>query len=188
MRLSPTVTIPIAVRNIAFVITRLPYLLIAAGVAFLFCGLIVWLFNLPLVWHVLTELPLSISQKIQFLWYGYTGLLANSNRTFATLTIMNSLLAGVQTSLLWWILRNRLHKLKTQTGTSGLPLILAIVSGGCAACGGSLLTPLLSALGATSSALISTIGQVLLFISTLLFTYSIYRLGLQIPRQEKHES
>jgi hypothetical protein len=61
--------------------------------------------------------------------------------------------------------------------SGGAGLIFAVLSGGCVACGTSILAPLLATIGATSTVFVQDLSNFLNWISIILISYSIYKLS-----------
>lgn len=58
--------------------------------------------------------------------------------------------------------------------------MLALLSGGCAACGTSLLAPLIASAGAVGAPLLRDLGAIFNWLGSLLLIYSIYKLSLLV--------
>lgn len=182
MKLSPKVGAPVALKNTLYILANPLYALVAVVAAFVVCGLFIWSLNLPVLWYVITEAPLTIGKKLGFMLYGYKSVVQGGDKLFSVLAITASLLAGIQTALLVRVLRQRSSPGKKQTAVGGSGLGLAILSSGCMACGTSLLAPVLASVGATSVSVLHIFGSGLLFVSSLMFIYAIYRLALLVDK------
>jgi hypothetical protein len=165
----------IAGRGLGKVLGRPQWALTALGVAFLVVTFFVWIPNIELL-YMLGKLPaLSYAQKISVFFEGFRGLFLNFAQWQALAIILISLLMGMNVALLLAVGVSR----RGAYGSSG-SLLLAIFGAGCAACGTSILAPLLaSAAAATSIGFIETLGAVAQGAAILLLGYSIYKLGLQ---------
>lgn len=166
--------------NVVGVLTKPGYALLAITMTFLLISIIVWSLNYQLVSYVLFQLPLSVAQKIQFFAYGYQSLFTAFDSLLSMSVILISILFGINIALLTYAVRHRAATFGS-AGTGGVAAVLGVLSSGCAACGTSLLGPLLATLGATSISMVHTVGAAFNIIGSLLLLYSIYKLGLQAP-------
>jgi 4-hydroxybenzoate polyprenyltransferase len=123
---------------------------------------------------------LSTQQKIEFFTYGYRSLFTSFDNLLSVSVISLAVLFGVNIAVLTYSLRRKTASARA-TGTSGIAATLGILSSGCAACGTSLLGPLLATLGATSITAVHNIGTAFNLIGSALLLYSIYKLALQTP-------
>jgi hypothetical protein len=179
MNISLKTKIKLAASNtLRIVCTKPPYTLLTVFAALLMLSLIIWSLNYQLVGYIVTNSSLDILQKIRFFSYGYEALFTSFDTLLSVSVISLSFLFGVNLAVLTYALRRR-TALARATGTSGIAATLGILSSGCAACGTSLLGPLLASFGATSIAAAHNIGAAFSFVGSLLLLYSIYKITLQ---------
>ena len=165
-----------SLKGFVSVMRRPKYILIAVAVGFFMSGFIIWSLNFDLVKYIVIEAPISVGEKIRFFWDVQTGIYTAYNSLQATGIISFSLLFGINISLITYVFKTvGLKSIPKKSGGGGL--ILALLSGGCVACGTSILAPLFATLGATSSVIVSDISNILNWLGSILILYSIYKLG-----------
>lgn len=153
------------------------FILLTLILWFIIFGLLLWLFNLGLLGYVLFQSPLSLHEKFGFILGVYTSVFSNFDVPQALALFLFSVLFSVNLTILVFIFYAR-GKVIKESKKTGLSLMLAIIASGCAACGTSILTPLLISIGAGGSlALSRQIGIAISYLSLLLVLYSIYSLG-----------
>ena len=138
---------------------------------------LLWIFNIGLLYYALFQAPLSISEKSSFIFGVFGSAFTNFDTPQALALFLFSVLFGVNLSMLIFVIYAR-GKVVKQSKKTGLSLMLAVLASGCAACGTSVLTPLLISVGAGGSlALSREIGIAISYLSLTLVVYSIYSLG-----------
>lgn len=156
------------------------YLVLTIILTALIFGLLLWLFNLSLLGYVLFQAPFSLAERASFILGVYGSVFTNFDAPQAVALFLFALLFGINLTMIVFIFRSRGKVLKASKKT-GLSLVLAIIASGCAACGTSILTPILVSIGAGGSlALSREIGIVISYLSLLLVVYSIYSLGAAV--------
>ncbi len=171
-------------RGVVQVMKRSGYILYAAVSSFLISGLIIWSLNFDLVKFILLEAPISAFEKFRFFWDVQTSVYTSYPFGQATGIILFGIVFGINLALITYVMRNGgLKTIPKKSGGSGL--ILAILSGGCIACGTSILAPILVTLGVTSSAFLIELSIWLNWGGIILITYSIYKLGGVINNTRK---
>lgn len=167
-------------------VLRIPkYFVFAFVSVFVMSGLIVWSLNLGLLRYILFEAPLSFAEKLEFFSYTYETLYTTFSSVQAMGITILSVLFGINAAMLVYIIRRQgLASVPKKSGSGAFAL--AILGGGCVACGTSIIAPLLATIGATSSALARDLGVVFMWVGSLLTVYSIYKLATLI-RVEPHE-
>jgi len=180
---SPSLKIPLRAklrvswRAVRRVLMRPAYLTLAVLSGFAMIGVILWALNLNLLFYIWTESPLSFVEKISFVFQVYPNLFNQYATTLSTSYLVFGTLFGINISLLSFVLRARGRR-AVKTGKSAGGVFAAILSSGCAACGTSILTPVLTLLfGGASIALANDIGLVINLLGSGLILYSIYTLG-----------
>ena len=136
----------------------------------------VWALNIELISYVITEIDLPAIEKLRFFWDIQTGIY----RAFDTMQFLGIIvfgqLFGINVMLGLYAIKNKaLSTIPRKSGVFGL--MFAFLSGGCIACGTSLLAPLLITLGVTSTSFMIVLSGYLSWISAILMLYSIYRLA-----------
>lgn len=177
IRLPFRLRVRVATRSILTVLARPPYLILAVLGSFFFFQFLLWFYNLNLIFYILFVSDLPLTEKLLFpirsfgaLFIGYSGLQA------ATLLIL-SLIQGVLISVLVYVFRHRASA-KKSASSGGLSLVAAVFGFGCATCGTSLLSPLLSFLAAGTAAAVATIiGPLINLISIILGLYALLQLA-----------
>lgn len=164
--------------SVAKVLTRPMYLLITLGVSWLFLGVLVWLTNISLLRFALVGSSLSIVGKLDFVLSGYRSIITNFEPLAALLVVLLSILFGINTALLVFVKRGSLSQERASSKQSFGAALASVVSVGCAACGTSILAPLLSGVGAAASVgFVELLGVVANIVAFSLLAFSIYTLG-----------
>jgi hypothetical protein len=158
------------------VFTRPLYILIAVFSAFLGLGIILWSLNLDALRFILFMGEIPASVKFDFVTGVYQGLFGLIDTMQSLVLITFAVLFGVNISLMIFVVFSRVSNRSAQTKGAG-GLALAIIAGGCAACGASLLAPLLTTIGITSLFAIQQLGTVVGILGILLTSWSILQLG-----------
>lgn len=160
------------------------YVMLAVIFGFLITGLIIWALNLDLLRFTLFESGFDLETKMQILWDVQTGIYSAYSSLQATGIIVFGFVFGINFSLIIKVIRSgSLKNIPKKSGSTGL--VLAVISGGCVACGTSILAPLLATFTATASVSVSELSNTLNWISVLLILYSIYKLGGVINNSSK---
>lgn len=130
------------------------YLLLAAVVSIIFYELIFWFLNLGLLQFLLTSPDLLVGDKVGILISSYIGIITPPYVPLSILLFSVSLLQGITVAGLIYTIRasRRANKNILQgVGTTGIAGLLSVLGLGCAACGTSLVTPILTFFFASSS-------------------------------------
>ena len=172
-----------AANTVKIVLKKPPYSVLALLSAFIMLTIIIWSLNYQLVGYILTNADMTILQKLRFFSYGYEALFTSFDSFLSVSIISLSFLFGINIAVLTYSLRRKTASARA-TGTSGLAATLGILSSGCAACGTSLLGPLLATLGATSLTAVHNIGAAFSILGSLLLLYSIYKITIQTQTQD----
>lgn len=175
--------IKLSAHNVFVMLARPVNLLAALFIGFLMLSIIIWWLNIDLIGYIIFQSPLSLGSKLRFLGYSYEALFTSYDNLLSISILLLSLLFGLNALLLWRALKQRAAGAKTAR-LGGFAAALGVLSGGCAACGTSLIAPVLASVGATSAAAQSA-GIFFNFLGSALLLYSIYRLGLMLPAVQK---
>jgi len=139
-----------------------------AGVAGL---VLIWFFNLELIVHVVSNASLTPGQKAAFFPRSLAHVYATtftSLRSF--LFVLFTLLFGLNIMSFVYIKRRGEKEKRARWGS----FPVALLGSGCAACGGSILTPLLTLSGAT----VAAGGFALIHIGALVIAIALSGIGL----------
>lgn len=158
------------------VLLKWQYLLIALAGYLIAEAMVLWSLNVDLVKYILFDSGVNIATKFEFFFSVYRDIFTNYESAQALIIIIFSVLFGINTALVVFVLKNQDYKsIPKKSGFGGM--ILAIVGGGCLACGTSILYPLLITLGLSTTVVAQQIGIVLSAVGSLLLIFSIYKLG-----------
>lgn len=167
-----------SLKNILKILIKPPYFLLAIVAGLIILGVILWSLNLDLLSYVFIESGLPLNEKISFFISVYKGIFVSSGQLPALTMIILSILFGINISSMVFVIKNRKHQ-KTKYGSTAAGLSLAIIGGGCVACGTSVLTPLLLTLGVGGAvSYLSEIGVYINLLASCFLLWSIYKLGL----------
>lgn len=165
----------IAVKAIGRVLVK-PLWLFAALLGFVASlTLLVWGQNLSILWEFVVLNLLPFDQSIRLLVSPLRVLGLYSGGTILALYVIFSIITGINFMLIGF-LAWRSRRIP-QIGTFGGSVGAASLSLGCAACGTTLVAPLLSVLGAGTLTLAASLGIVVTVLGILLGLYSAYKLG-----------
>lgn len=164
------------------------YVLIAFVGSFVSSTLVASAINLSFYRYIIFELNVSIGTKLSLFWNNYLDLFSTYNEDFQRVyiafdswqevgTVVFALLFGINIALLIFVLKNQGFKDIPKKSSLG-GTVVAVLAGGCVACGTSLLAPIAVTLGATSGAFLRDLSNWLNWIGSVLIIYSIYKLGL----------
>lgn len=160
------------------------YLFLAAGVSILFYEFIFWFLNLGLLHYLLTTPYLSIGDKMSMLAGSYSGIFTVPLSLLSLTLFAVSIFQGVAVSALVYSIRQersaRRGMLKEFGGT-GVAGVLSVLGLGCAACGTSLVTPILTFFFATSSvAVAERVGLYSAVLALFVSVVTVYLSGLKL--------
>lgn len=133
------------------------------------------LFDVELLW-TLTQLDVPLSfrlEAIRDVLFDPSGL-----------PVPNTIAIFLMAMLFGYVLSATFYtalKIRTKTNKSGgVGILFGIISGGCAACGTSLLAPLLTAVGITTTSATLTFSLYLNLVGIILLLYSAYKVSLVV--------
>ena len=145
---------------------------------FLAANLVIWSLNFELAQYIIMDSGLALADKLRFFSTSVRDIFTTYESNQALGIAIFSVLFGINMSLLIYVLSNiGIKKMAKQSSASGAGLAFAVISGGCVACGASLLAPIAISLGVTSGAFLRDFSLWLNWISSGLILISIYQLG-----------
>lgn len=160
------------------------YALLALGIGLVVYTVLFWINNLPTISYIISSSTIPLGVKLQLLSGTFTAIVKHGGSLSLATTLIIALLQGFALAALVYIIRQQRSSSRSTSsaiGGAGAAGILAALGMGCGACGTSLITPILVAIGASSStALASTIGNITLAFSLLISIYSIYIIGKKL--------
>jgi uncharacterized protein (DUF2062 family) len=173
-----------ALSGVSIVLKMPKYILLALLVTFIITGFIVWSLNFELLQFIVIDAPIALSEKLRLMWDVQTGIYTAYSSSQATGIILFGLLFGINAALFTYVYKSSGFKnIPKKSGGAGL--VLAVISGGCIACGTSVLAPILATVGAGSSVFARELSNYLNWLGILLILYSIYKLGSIINNTKK---
>lgn len=163
------------------------YLFLAAGISIVFYEFIFWFLNLGLLQYLLSSPYLTVGDKLQMLIGSYSGIFMLPLSPLALTLFAVSLFQGVAVAALVYSIRKeramRRGFLKDFGGT-GIAGVLSVLGLGCAACGTSLVTPILTFLFATSSvAVAEEVGLYSAILALVVSIITVYLSGLRLTHK-----
>lgn len=186
MKLPLTLRCKFIVRAMRAVFSRWLYVLLAIVTTLIMSGAIIWSLNLDLLYFVVFEAPVPFVEKLKFFSSTFQTLFTTFTSLQSVGIILFSVSFGINTSLFVFILR-QIGIQKVPKKSSSIAIILAVLGGGCVACGTSLLAPLAATIGATSTVAVQQLGAIFLWLGILLNVYSISRLSLLVSTSSLHK-
>lgn len=127
------------------------YLVLSITVALIVIAFAVWLPNLHLITRTMANSSMTVWQKTNLLASLLGSLQTNFSPFSRMVTIVSAALAGIQTSLLTFYLRQAVQ-LQQSMGVSVVGIATSLLGVGCASCGSVILTSLIG-LGSTTAVL-----------------------------------
>lgn len=168
--------VKVSLRSVLTVFKNPLYILQAVFATIIASGFILWSLNLDLLQYVWFNTPLSTLEKLDFFFSIYRDIYTSYGSIEATGIIVFSILFGINLALLVFVIKHHgLRAVPKKSGVGGF--MLAILGGGCVACGTSILAPLLATIGATTTPLIRDLAVIFNTVGIVLISYSIYKLG-----------
>ena len=106
-----------------------------------------WLFNIEQLWHILNDSSLAIIDKMIFLQNGFFNIFRYANDIVPISIILISFMQATALTFYWVMRYSKNNAIKSQL----TPMTVGLIGAGCVACGGSVLTPLLSVVASNLS-------------------------------------
>lgn len=164
--------------------TRPKYLVLALVVSVLFYQLVFWFLNLGLASYLFTNPYLSIGDKLALVVGSYTDLFSPPySRLGLTLLLVSFVQGAVIAGLTYCMVSARQQQQRFGKEISGVGAVgvFSVFGLGCAACGTSLVTPILALFTATSSvALAEAIGFYAAVLALILTIITAYLAGRKV--------
>lgn len=160
------------------------YALLAATVSILFYELIFWFLNFGLAHYLLTTPFLTFTDKIELIIGSYSGIFTQPYSELAITLFAVSVLQGMAVASMAYSIRaeRAMNKniLKDLSGT-GIAGVFSILGLGCAACGTSLVTPIITFFFASSSvALAEVVGIYSAMVALFVALVTLYLAGQKL--------
>lgn len=171
---------------------RPAYFFLAAGVSILFYEFIFWFLNLGLLQYLLTSPFLTVGDKIQMLIGSYSGIFTLPLSPLALTLFAVSVFQGVAVAALVYSIRKERAMQRgflKEFGGTGIAGALSVLGLGCAACGTSLVTPILTFFFATSSVTVAEeVGLYSAVLALIVSLITVYLTGLKLAPRLKVQS
>jgi hypothetical protein len=165
------------------------YLLLAVAVSIVFYELIFWLLNISLLNYLLTSPYLSLESKFDMLIGSYGDIFMWPLAPLLITLFIVSILQGVAVAALVYSIKQErsmqsgLLKDFSSTGVAGA---LSAIGLGCAACGTSLIAPIVTFFFATSSAaIIDKVGIYSALLALIVSLAAVYLAGIKLSSRLK---
>ena len=160
------------------------YLFIALVVSVLFYEVVYWFLNIGLAQYLFTTPYLSIVDKLEILVGSYASVFQVPISKLPVLLFATSIFQGITVAGLVYLLtasRSRDKSFMRQVGSTGVAGALSVVGVGCAACGTSIILPIITLLvGSVSTQFVDTIGLYALLAALLVSIFGSYLIGLKV--------
>lgn len=171
-------------QNIIFVLRKPVYFLLAAAATIATALIILWSLNIEVFWLIITNEALNWLDKLELIIDILAGVFFNFTSPPDAALAVFSLLFGVNAALLSYVIKRRgLGNIPRKSGLSGF--MIAVIGGGCLACGTSIFGPLLATAGGASTAFFRDFSLALNLLGSGLIAYSIYKLAILISYKNK---
>jgi hypothetical protein len=179
MKLSPRLRLAVTLQAAKTVLAQPVFATLSLMSSLAMLGIMVWSTNYQLVWFIATQSTLRLTDKIGFVMDGYRNLFSGFSAVTSLGMILFSLLFGLNLSCLLFILSKR-QKVRVPIKSNGGALTMAIVSGGCIACGTSFITPLVATFGSAATPLVEQLSFIAVWLGAALLVVSIMQVSTVI--------
>lgn len=160
------------------------YLLVSFAVSVVFYEIIFWFLNLGLFQYLLTTPYITLLDKLGIVIGSYSGIFTQPYSALAITLFIVSLIQGMAVSSIIFSVRKERQArgdLVKGLGGTGIAGILSVLGLGCAACGTSLVTPILTFFFASSSiALAEKVGLISAILALVIAVITLYLAGLKL--------
>lgn len=161
------------------------FLFLAAAVSIVFYEFIFWFLNLGLLHYLLTSPFLTVGDKLEMLIGSYSGIFHLPLSPLALTLFAVSIFQGVAVAALVYSIKKERAMQQgflKEFGGTGIAGALSVLGLGCAACGTSLVTPILTFFFATSSvAVAEEVGLYSAVLALVVSIITVYLSGLKLP-------
>lgn len=185
----PVKSLPARIRLSLVSVVKLLYLkpayfLLAATVSIVFYQFIFWFLNLGLLQYLLTSPFLTIGDKLELLIGSYSGVFRLPISPLAITLFAVSVIQGITVAALVYTVRRERSKqrgLMKDFGGTGIAGALSVLGLGCAACGTSLVTPVLTFFFTTSAvAVAEEVGLYSAVLALIVSLITVYLAGFKL--------
>lgn len=163
---------------------RPAYLFLAVAVSIVFYEFIFWFLNLGLLQYLLTSPFLTFGDKLEMLIGSYSNIFTYPLSPLALTLFAVSIFQGVAVAALVYSIRKERAMQRgflKELGGTGVAGALSVLGLGCAACGTSLVTPILTFFFATSSvAVAEEVGLYSAVLALVVSSITVYLTGLKL--------
>ncbi len=160
------------------------YLAIAVTSSVVFYEIIFWVLNIGLFQYLMTTEYLSFWDKLDIVGSSYSGVFTVPFAPLAATLFAVSVLQGVSVAALVYSIRHERatnRSILKNFGGTGVAGVLSVLGLGCAACGTSLVTPILTFFFATSSvAVVDKVGMYSAVFALVVSVITAYLSGLKL--------
>lgn len=160
------------------------YLLLAFGFSVVFYQLIFWMLNIGLFQYLMLSPTVGLAEKFMVVVGSYGGVFGTPTSWLAIILFVVSILQGVAVAALVYSIKRERAMNKSivkDLGGTGVAGVLAIMGLGCAACGTSLITPILTFFFATSSvAVAEKVGLYSALLALIVSAITVYLAGYKL--------
>lgn len=168
---------------------RPAYFFLAAVVSVVFYEFIFWFLNLGLLHYLLTSPFLTVGDKLEMIIGSYSNIFHLPLSPLALTLFAVSIFQGIAVAaLVYSIKKERAMQrgLLKEFGGTGIAGALSVLGLGCAACGTSLVTPILTFFFATSSvAVAEEVGLYSAVLALVVSLITVYLTGLKLANRLK---
>lgn len=165
------------------------YFFLAAAVSVVFYEFIFWFLNLGLLHYLLTSPFLTVGDKLEMIVGSYSNIFHLPLSPLALTLFAVSIFQGIAVAaLVYSIKKERAMQrgLLKEFGGTGIAGALSVLGLGCAACGTSLVTPILTFFFATSSvAVAEEVGLYSAVLALVVSLVTVYLTGLKLANRLK---
>lgn len=189
----PIITLPSRIKQSAKALAKLlyfrpSYLFLALAVSVLFYEVIFWFLNLGLFQYLISTPHLSWLDKLEIIISSYAGIFTVPLSPLAMALFAVSLLQGVAVAALVFTIKSERAASKSllkDLGGTGAAGLLAVIGLGCAACGTSLVMPIITFFFATSSvAVANQVGFYSAILALIVSLVTVYLAGYKLSLKE----
>ena len=168
------------------------YLIMAIAISIVFYEIIFWMLNIGLFQYMMLSSDVSLYDKFMVIVGSYSGIFGAPISPLAITLFVVSILQGVAVSALVYSIKHERSINKSilkDVGGTGVAGALAVMGLGCAACGTSLVTPILTFLFATSSvAVAEQVGLYSAILALIVSIVTVYLAGYKLSSRLTIES